>query len=127
MKKHTLLISILLCIFSTSLLAEVTQGYAIGIFDHNGKGENIQRKRETLEDYNGLCYSKVIVLGHYGQIKPKVTIGTSIGHLIDVKPYYNNRKIKIGSVLTFKHHNVTHGYLKLSYDKKILDFKVYIR
>lgn len=38
--------------------SNIQGSYAIGIFHENGTGENIQHKKITQDDYNGICFSK---------------------------------------------------------------------
>jgi len=125
MKKLTIVL-ILLSNFLFAYNSNVKQAVAIGIFDSNGNGENIQHLRKTKNDYEGTCYTKVFVEGNFFRNKPKVSIGNSIGHYESSKSIYKNKK-KIGEVLLFKHHNVSKGYIKVSFDKKIFDTKVYVK
>ena len=45
--------------------SKIQASYAIGIFDEKGEGENIQHKKITVNDYNGTCYSKIIIFGNF--------------------------------------------------------------
>ncbi len=126
MKKVDLLF---LTLFLTNLNAfstNIKSAYAIGIFDENGNGENLQHIRKTKNDYNNTCYTKVLVIGNSFKMKPKVTIGDSIGHFQTTKPVYNN-DIKIGEVMTFKHYAVSKGYIKVIFNNKIFDSKVLVK
>lgn len=125
MKKFILL----LILFSSFLFAfnsNIKGAYAVGIFDEKGNGENIQHVRKTKNDYNGICYTKIFVVGNSFKQKPKVTIGNSIGHYQSSKPIYN-RKIKIGEVMLFKHFAVSNGNIKVSFKNKLYDAKVFVK
>lgn len=110
-----------------SYLFSQTLSYAIGIFDENGNGENIQHKRVTLNDYNGTCYSKIVVFGKFQKEDIKVKIGNSIGDFQNSIPIFNKQKIKIGEEITFKHYTITNGYFEVKIDDYILDTKVYVK
>lgn len=119
-----------LFIFASNLFSynsNIQNSYAIGIFDEEGKGENIQHKIKTLEDYNGICFSKIVVFGILSNNKIEVKIGDSIGHLENSIPVYNKQKIKIGEELTFKHYNVSKGYFEIRIDEKLYDSKVFVK
>jgi hypothetical protein len=121
---------ILILIITTSLFSKnvkIDKAVAVGIFDENGNGENIQHLRETKNDYNGLCYSKIVVIGSYQNQKIEVKIGNSLGYKIDSKPIYNNKKIKIGTEITFKHFNITKGYFEVRISNKLFDTKVFVK
>lgn len=121
---------ILILIITTSLFSKnvkIDKAVAVGIFDENGNGENIQHLRETKNDYNGLCYSKIVVFGNYQNQKIDVKIGNSLGYKIDSKPIYNNKKIKIGTEVTFKHFNITKGYFEVRISNKLFDTKVFVK
>lgn len=128
--KNLKYILILLSLLNISLYAysqNVTAAYAIGIFDKNGNGENIQHVRRTVNDYNGECYTKIVVFGRLlGEI-PKVTIGTSIGHFVKSIPVYNKRKFKIAEEITFKHYGIRKGYFEVRIGGKLFDTKVYVK
>lgn len=104
-----------------------TLSYAIGIFDENGIGENIQHKRITTNDYNGTCYSKIVIFGNYKNEEIIVKIGNSIGHFQNSISIYNKQKIKIGEELTFKHYTIKNGYFEIKINNKISDTKVYVK
>lgn len=121
---------LLLTLFLTQLFSyntNVKAAYAIGIFDNSGNGENVQHVRKTVNDYNNTCYTKVFVVGTLLKLKPEVFIGNSKGHYESTKSIYNNRKIKIGEVLLYKHYRVKNGYIKVLYKKKLFDTKVYVK
>jgi len=101
--------------------------YAVGIFDAQGRGENIQHVRKTKNNYNGVCYTKIFLYGNSFNVKPDVSIGNSIGHYVNSKPIYDKRNIKIGEELTYKHFNVQNGLLKVSLRNRIFDSKVYVK
>lgn len=107
--------------------SKVSAAYAIGIFDAQGKGENIQHVRETKHDYNGTVFSKIVVFGNFYDNYPKIKIGESIGHFIKTTPIYNKKKIKIAQELTYKHYNVTKGYFEVKYRNKVYDTKVFVK
>lgn len=104
-----------------------TLSYAIGIFDEKGIGENIQHKRITVNDYNGTCYSKIVIFGNYKNEEIIVKIGNSIGHFQNSISIYNKQKIKIGEELTFKHYTIKNGYFEIKINNKITDTKVYVK
>ena len=123
---------ILLLIFILSPLfcynTSVTGAYAIGIFDSNGNGENIQHVKKTKANYNGTCFTKIFIAGNSFNNKPEVKIGNSIGIYQSTKPIYSKtRKLKIGEVMVFKHFNVTKGLIRVSFKNKIYDSKVYVK
>lgn len=72
---------------------KIKAAYAIGIFHNNGNGENIQHKIETKDNYNGTCYSKIVVFSNAGNFISNVKIGNSIGTLIKSTPIYNKLKV----------------------------------
>ncbi len=123
--------TILLLIFALTQLfsynTNVKAAYAIGIFSENGNGENVQHVRKTTHDYNNTCYTKIFVVGSFLKLKPDVYIGKSKGHYQSSKSIYNNRKIKIGEVLTYKHYGVTNGYFKVFFRNKLYDTKVFVK
>lgn len=127
MKKVVLLLTTLLLTNIFAYQTKIQGAYAIGIFDEKGNGENIQHVRSTKADYNGTCYTKVFVLGRTFNLKPKVTIGNSIGHFEKTEPIYNDKKIKIGEVMIFKHYSVSKGYIKVKFRDKIFDSKVFVK
>lgn len=123
-------ILILLLLSNLSLFAyssNVTNAYAIGVFDEKGNGENIQHVRKTKNDYNGTCYSKIVVFGRLLAQTPDVRIGTSKGHFVKSSPVYNKKKIKIAQELTFKHYGVTKGYFEVRISNRLYDGKVFVK
>lgn len=129
MKNIFIVISLLILTItqSNAYSTKIKTAHAIGIFHENGNGENIQHVRKTKDDYNGICYSKIVVFGKLNSIKPKVKIGNSIGTFVKAIPIYNKQKIKIAEEITFKHHSVTKGYIEVRVDKKLYDSKVFVK
>lgn len=121
---------ILTALFISSLfsnISDIKNAVAIGIFDKNGNGENIQYLRKTKNNYDGVCYSKIAVFGNLGESEVEVKIGNSIGHYEKDIPIYNKQKILIGKEITFKHYNISKGYLEVRIDDKLFDSKVFIK
>jgi hypothetical protein len=107
--------------------SNIKAAYAIGIFDQNENGENIQHKKYTDNDYNGICFSKIAIFGDSNNSKIEVKIGNSLGYFINSISIYNKYKIKIGEELTFKHFNISKGYFEVKIDGKIYDTKVFVK
>lgn len=107
--------------------SKIQASYAIGIFNENGNGENIQHKKITSNDYNGICYSKIVIFGNFKNSKVEVKIGNSLGYYENSISVYNNQKIKIGEELTFKHYNIQKGYFEIKIDDKLYDTKVFVK
>ncbi|MBU3014101.1 hypothetical protein KO488_04980 [Poseidonibacter lekithochrous] len=107
--------------------SQIKTAHAIGIFHQNGNGENIQHLRKTKDDYNGTCFSKIVVFGRLNNIMPDVKIGNSKGNFIKSIPIYNKQKIKIAQEMTFKHYKVTKGYMEVRVNNKLYDSKVFIK
>lgn len=105
----------------------IQASYAVGIFDKDGNGENIQHKRITQKDYNDTCYSKIVIFGNSNNTNIQVKIGNSIGYFEKSISIYNKYKIKIGEEITFKHYNIKEGYFEVKIDNKLYDTKVFIR
>ncbi len=118
-------LSIFFTLYANS--TNIEQARAIGIFDENGNGENIQHVRKTKNDYNGTCFTKVSVFGNFYHTTPNVYIGNSKGYLQKEETIFNKNKIKIGTTLLYKHYNVTNGYIKVSIDNRIYDLKVFVK
>ena len=112
MKNTFILIALLALTFTNSnaYSTKIITAHAIGIFHENGNGENVQHLRKTKDDYNGICFSKIVVFGNLSNIKAKVKIGNSIGSFVKTISIYNKQKIKIAQEMTYKHYNVTKGY-----------------
>lgn len=113
--------------FSYASNTQIESAMAIGIFDKNGNGENIQKLRKTKNDYNGEGFTKIVVIGKYFHTKPVVYVGNSPGNLIKRESIYNKQKIKIGEILTYKHFNISKGYIKVSIDNRTYDMKVFVK
>ena len=111
----------------TLFCSDIQASYAIGIFHENGSGENIQHKKNSDENYDGICFSKIVIFGNQNNNKIDVKIGNSIEHFQSFIPIYNQNKIKIGEELTFKHFNITNGYFQIFIDNKLYDSKVFIK
>ena len=125
MKKLFLLL-ILISTTAFSYSSNVINGYAVSIYDKNLLEEDIRAKRKTDKDYNGECYTKIYIFGNLFHEKPRVKIGSSIGHLIKERSIVKNGQI-IGKEITYKHHAVSKGYLEVYYSKKLLDTKVFVK
>lgn len=106
---------------------QIKAAHAIGIFHENGNGENVQHVRETKDDYNGVCFTKIVVFGKLNNLIPEVKIGSSIGSFVKELPIYNKQKIKIAKEITFKHYSVTKGYIEVRINKKLYDTKVFVK
>ncbi len=109
------------------LNASDIKAYAIGIFDEKGEGENIQHKRITNNDYNNICYSRIVVFGNIPHARVQVKIGNSLGHFEKSIFVYNKHKIKIAEEITFKHYTVEKGYFEVRINNKLYDTKVFIK
>ena len=123
---------ILIFIFFTSFAlfatnSEIQASYSVGVFHENGSGENVQHKKITDQDYNGVCFSKIVVFGEIRNKKIEVKIGKSLAYFESSIPIYNNQKIYIAEELTFKHYNVSKGYFEVKIDDKIYDTKVFVK
>ena len=125
--KKILFILILASFYLFAFDSRIQAAFAIGIFDEYGNGENIQHKKTTNNNYNGICYSKIVIFGEYFNSNIQVKIGNSIGHFEKSLSIYNNNKIKIGEELTFKHFNIQKGYFEVRIDDKLYDTKVFIK
>ena len=110
-----------------ALSENIQASYAIGIFNENKEGENIQHKRITDLDYEGDCYSKIVVFGEIQNKDIQVKIGNSLGYLENSISIYNSQKIKIGTEMTFRHYNISKGYFEVKIDGKTYDSKVFIK
>lgn len=126
MKKIYLLL-ILLSINVFAYSSNIQGAYAIAVFDKNGNGENVQHKMKTDKDYNGTCFSKIVVFGFLNNKTPQVKIGNSIGQFIKSTPVYGQRNLKIGEELTYKHFGIEKGYFEIRIDNKLYDTKVFVK
>lgn len=125
--KYVLILQLFIALSLFANSSKVSNSYAIGIFDENGKGENIQHVRTTKHDYNGTIYSKIVVFGRLLGETPDVKIGSSKGHLVKSIPIFNAKKIKIANELTFKHYAVSKGYIEVRISQKLFDSKVFVK
>ena len=107
--------------------SDIQASYAVAIFHENGTGENIQHKKITDQDYNGICFSKIVVFGEIRNKKIEVKIGNALGYFESSIPIYNKQKIYIAEELTFKHYNVSKGYFEVKINDKIYDTKVFVK
>ncbi|NVJ54564.1 MAG: hypothetical protein HWD90_12815 [Campylobacteraceae bacterium] len=121
------LLLFLLIVGSIFANSKIYNAYALSIYDENGVREIIKDKRITEKDYKNNCITEVFVNSKYRTDTPRVTIGTSIGHLLSSKSVYNRNNIKVGEILKFKHYNVIKGYLKITINNKIYDQKTFIK
>ena len=129
MKKIFIILTLLLLTLTNlnAYSSKIKSAHAIGVFHQNGKGENIQHVRETKQNYNGTCYSKIVIFGTFNQVKVDVKIGNSTGTFYKSIPIYNKQKIKIAQEQTFIHKNVTKGYLEVRVNNKLYDSKVFVK
>jgi hypothetical protein len=127
MKNIILLITLFLLPLYSSYDTNVQRAFAIGVFNENGKGENVQHVRKTKFDYNGICYTKVFVIGSIYHGRFQVTIGDSIGSLQSSKDIFNKYKKRVGAVYLFKHYSVTDGFIKVIIDDKLYDKRVFVK
>ncbi|RXJ68926.1 hypothetical protein CRV08_05685 [Halarcobacter ebronensis] len=125
--KNLILIIAILSIKLFAFETNVKQMFAIGIFDENGVGENIQNVRKTKRDYNGTCYTKIFLRGEISNTKPTVKIGDSIGHYENSEPITNKNNIIIGKIITFKHYTVTNGVIEVFLGKDLYDARVFVK
>ncbi|MCT7910894.1 hypothetical protein N5912_03565 [Arcobacter lacus] len=108
---------------------EIQKAFAVGIFHENETGENVQHTTTTTQDYNGTCYTKIVILGDYNKnTNVQVKIGDSIGVYQSYIPIYNKLTKKIFAYeLTFKHQNVSKGYFEVKVNNKLYDSKVFVK
>jgi hypothetical protein len=125
--KKLILISFLINLNLFALSSDIKEALAVGVFHENGAGEKVQRKKITDENYNGTCFSKIVVLGKIENKNIKVRIGDSLGYIQNTAPVYNVQKILIGHEITFLHYNITQGLFEVSIDGKIYDSKVFVK
>lgn len=110
-----------------SMQSKLINAYAVSIYDAQMIEENIQSKRTTKKDYEGICFTKIYVFGkvlHQGNITVK--IGNTIGHKVEEQAIHKNRLI-IGKSILFKHYGVSKGYLQVFLNGKLKDSKTFIR
>ena len=120
----------LIIIFFTTLLpaftTKIINGYAVSIYDEKGIEENIQAKRKTDKDYNGICYTKVYIFGKIFDGHTKVMIGQSVGVKVKENPIFKHRLL-IGKEVIFKHYGVTKGYFHVYFNNDLLDMKTFVQ
>lgn len=121
-----LILLFLLISSSFSAKSKIINAYAVSIYDKHLNEENVQTKRITEKDYDGLTYTKIYMFGNLYHEKLRVVIGNSVGYLSKSRNITKNKKL-IGKELTYKHYSVTKGYLKISTKKKIYDQKVFVK
>lgn len=119
---------LILALFVNICIADsrVYGAFALAIYDKNMNKEEIQNKRETTKNYQGICFSEVFI--NYTKNNPnvKVTIGNSIGHEIFSKAIYKNN-IKVGKIIRFKHYAVDKGYLSVKINNQIFSKRIFIK
>ena len=125
--KKIILILITFVITFFSYNSNIKSAYAIGIFNEKGDGENIQHKRITDNDYNDICYSRIVVFGNISHERVEVKIGDSLGYFEKSTSVVNKHKIKIGEEMTFKHYTVEKGYFEVKVNNKLYDTKVFVK
>ena len=122
---------ILILFIATSNLfpmpSDIQASYAIGVFHENGMGEKVQNKKITEDNYEGTCFSKIVVLGKIQDNNIQVRIGDSLGYMENTTNVYNIQNIKIGTEITFRHYNVSNGYFEVKIDGRIYDYKVFVK
>lgn len=106
--------------------SNVINAYAVSIMDENFIEENVQAKRKTSKDYNGLCYSKIYIFGNYFHETPSVKIGNSIGSVYKERTIVKNG-LNIGKEIIFRHLTITKGYFQVRFGNKLLDGKVFVK
>jgi hypothetical protein len=122
----TLILICFLCTVVFAYSSNVINAYAVSIMDEQFNEENVQAKRKSDKDYNGVCYSKIYIFGNYFHEKPSVRIGNSIGHIYKEKIITKNG-YNIGKEIIFKHYTVTKGYFQVRFGNKLYDSKVFIK
>ena len=61
--KKLILISFLINLNLFALSSDIKEALAVGVFHEDGTGEKVQHKRITDENYDGTCFSKIVVIG----------------------------------------------------------------
>ena len=110
-----------------SMPSDIQASYAIGVFHENGMGEKVQNKKITEDNYEGTCFSKIVVLGKIQDNNIQVRIGDSLGYMENTTNVYNIQNIKIGTEITFRHYNISNGYFEVKIDGRIYDYKVFVK
>ena len=70
-----------------------------------------------------VCY----ILGKIKNNDIQVRIGNSAGYFVNSISIFNAQNIKIGTEITFRHYNVSKGYIEVKVDGRIVDSKVYVK
>ena len=125
--KKLILILLFINLNLFALSSDIKEALAVGVFHENGAGEKVQRKKITDENYDGICFSKIVVIGKIENKNIKVRIGESLGYIQNSIPVYNVQNILIGEEITFLHNNVTKGLIEVSIDGRIYDSKVFVK
>jgi hypothetical protein len=125
--KKLILISFLINLNLFALSSDIKEALAVGVFHEDGTGEKVQHKRITDENYDGTCFSKIVVIGKIENKSIKVRIGESLGYIQNTTHVYNVQNILIGEEITFLHNNVTKGLIEVSIDGRIYDSKVFVK
>ena len=125
--KKLILILLFINLNLFALSSDIKEALAVGVFHENGAGEKVQRKKITDENYDGICFSKIVVIGKIENKNIKVRIGESLGYIQNSIPVYNVQNILIGEEITFLHNNVTKGLIEVSIDGRIYDSKVFLK
>lgn len=125
--KKLILISFLINLNLFALSSDIKEALAVGVFHEDGTGEKVQHKRITDENYDGTCFSKIVVIGKIENKNIKVRIGESLGYIQNTTHVYNVQNILIGEEITFLHNNVTKGLIEVSIDGRIYDSKVFVK
>ena len=125
--KKLILILLFINLNLFALSSDIKEALAVGVFHENGAGEKVQRKKITDENYDGICFSKIVVIGKIENKSIKVRIGESLGYIQNSIPVYNVQNILIGYEITFIHYTVTNGVIEVSIDGRIYDSKVFVK
>ena len=125
--KKLILISFLINLNLFALSSDIKEALAVGVFHEDGTGEKVQHKRITDENYDGTCFSKIVVIGKIENKSIKVRIGESLGYIQNTTHVYNVQNILIGEEITFLHNNVTKGLIEVSIDGRIYDSKLFVK
>ena len=125
--KKFILILLIASLNVFAMAPDIQASYAIGVFHEDGSGEKVQNKKITEDNYEGTCFSKIVILVKSQNKNIQVRIGSSLGYIQNSAPVYNVQNIKIGEELTFMHYNVSKGYFEVKIDGKIYDSKVFVK
>lgn len=124
--KKIILITVSFATLLSAFTTKVVNGYAVSVYDENKIEENIQAKRTTQKDYNGICYSKIYIFGKILDGHTKVLIGKSLGHKVEEHAIHKNHLI-VGKEMIFKHYGVTKGYFHVYFNNDLLDMKTFVK